>query len=106
MVYELRIYRAMPGRMQKLLARFNDHVLPIWAKYGITQVGFWRTHIGQSNNDLTYMLVWESLADRESKWMAFQKDPAWLKAWEDSEKDGPTVANISCELLTPTSFQH
>jgi hypothetical protein len=104
MIYELRIYKAMPGRMQKLLARFNDHTLPIWARHGIAQVGFWRTHIGESNNDLTYLLAWESLADRETRWTAFQSDPAWLKAREDSEKDGPIIANISSQFLTPTAF--
>ena len=50
------------------------------------------------------MLAWESLAERESKWTAFLKDPAWHKARDESERDGPIVANISNQILTPTSF--
>jgi hypothetical protein len=30
MIYELRIYRCMPGRLPALLARFQNHTLGIW----------------------------------------------------------------------------
>ena len=55
-------------------------------------------------SELTYMLAWESLADRETRWTAFQNDPAWHEARDDSERDGPIVASISNQILTPTSF--
>ncbi len=54
--------------------------------------------------DLTYLLEWDSLADREKKWNAFQSDPEWIAARADSEKDGQIVASISNQILTPTSF--
>ena len=50
------------------------------------------------------MLAWESLADREARWTAFQNDPAWHKARDDSERDGPIVASISNQILRPTAF--
>ena len=50
--------------------------------------------VGDGSQDLHYMLAWESLADREKKWNAFQADPAWHKARDESEKDGPIIANI------------
>jgi hypothetical protein len=104
MIHELRVYQPVPGQIAKLLARFRDHVLPIWERHGIHPVGFWTTAIGESSNRVTYILAWESLADRETKWTAFQNDPVWLKAREDSERDGPIVANISNQILTPTAF--
>jgi hypothetical protein len=104
MIYELRVYRTLPGRMPNLLARFNDHTLRIWAKYGIQQAGFWTTLVGESAYDLTYMLAWESLADREAKWAAFQVDAEWLAARAESEKDGPINANITNQFLVPTAF--
>ena len=61
MIYELRIYRALPGRMPALLNRFQSTTLRIWQKHGIRQAGFWTTAIGESNNELTYMLAWKSL---------------------------------------------
>ena len=58
MLYELRVYAAVPGRMPKLLARFKDHTIAIWQKHGIVPIGFWTTLIGpDSANDLTYILA-------------------------------------------------
>ena len=41
MIYELRIYTTLPGRLPNLLSRFENHTLRIWEKHGIKQVGFW-----------------------------------------------------------------
>ncbi len=104
MIYELRIYRTIPGRMPALLSRFANHTLKIWEKHGIRQAGFWTTVVGESANDLTYMLAWESMAERETKWTAFQNDPDWHKARAESEKDGLINANVSNAFLAPTAF--
>ena len=104
MIYELRVYRPLPGRMPNLLARFNDHTLRIWERLGIRQVGFWTTLVGESAFELTYMIAWQSLADRETKWTTFQSDPEWIRVRNESEKDGPINANISNQLLAPTAF--
>jgi hypothetical protein len=104
MLYELRVYQSVVGQMPKLLARFRDHTVPIWEKHGISPLGFWTTLIGDSSNELTYILRWESLADREAKWTTFLNDPAWRKARDDSERDGPIVASIRNQILAPTEF--
>jgi hypothetical protein len=104
MIYELRVYHPVPGQMPKLLARFRDQALPIWEKHGIRPIGFWTTLVGKSSNELTYILPWESLADRETRWTAFQNDSSWQKVRDDSERDGPIVASISNQILTPTAF--
>ncbi len=104
MLHELRIYRCVPGRMPALLKRFETVTLGIWARHGIRQAGFWTTAIGESNQDLTYLLAWESLAEREAKWTAFQADPEWIAKRAESEKDGPIVATLSSAILQPTAF--
>ncbi len=104
MIYELRVYRAVPGQMPKLTARFRDHTVGIWEKHGIRPLGFWTTLVGESNNELTYILQWDSLADRETRWTAFVNDAAWHRVREDTERDGPLVATIANQLLTPTDF--
>ncbi|HKD22453.1 MAG TPA: NIPSNAP family protein [Rhizomicrobium sp.] len=104
MIYELRIYRAVPGRLPDVIARFKDHILPLWDKHGIRQAGFWTTLVGASNQQLTYFLAWESLAEREKSWSAFLADPAWIAVVKETEKNGPIVENIASELLSPTSF--
>ncbi len=67
MIYELRIYHAVPGRLPALLVRFQNRTLPIWERHGIRQAGFWTTLVGESNQRLTYMLAWDSLAERENR---------------------------------------
>jgi hypothetical protein len=104
MIYEMRIYRCLPGRLPALLKRFETATLKIWEKHGIRQAGFFTTVIGESNQELTYFLAWESLAEREKKWGAFMTDPDWMKARAESEADGQIVANIVSQILTPTAF--
>jgi hypothetical protein len=104
MIYELRVYQAVPGQMAKLQARFRDHLPPIWKKHGIHAIGFWTTLVGESSNELTYILQWDSLADLETKWTAFLNDPAWHKVRDEGERDGPIVASINNQILAPTAF--
>ena len=61
MIYELRIYHCVPGRLPDLLKRFDTITLPLWEKHRIRQAGFWTVAIGPSNQDLYYLLQWESL---------------------------------------------
>ena len=104
MIYEMRIYHCVPGRLPALLKRFETVTLKVWEKHGIKQAGFFTTLIGESNQELTYFLAWESLAERETKWGAFMTDPDWMKARAESEADGQIVGNIVSQLLTPTAF--
>ena len=104
MIYELRVYKCVPGRLPALLNRFANTTLKLWDKHGIKQAGFWTTLVGDSNQELYYLLAWESLADRDKKWNAFQADPEWLAKRAETEKDGPIVANVANQLLTPTAF--
>jgi hypothetical protein len=104
MIYEIRVYRCMPGRLPALLKRFETTTLDLWKKHGIRQAGFWTTLVGESNNDLTYMLVWDSLAEREQKWNAFMSDPEWLAKRAESERDGQIILTLSNQLLAPTAF--
>ena len=78
MIYEMRVYKCLPGRLPAL--------------------------VGESNQELTYFLAWESLADREKKWNAFAADPEWHAKRAETEKDGQIVANVSVQMLTPTAF--
>jgi hypothetical protein len=104
MIYEMRVYRALPGRLPALLNRFQNTTLELWKTRGIRQVGFFTTLVGESNMELTYILSWESLAEREQKWNAFMADPEWIAKRAESEKDGPIVANITNTILQPTAF--
>jgi hypothetical protein len=104
MIYEFRAYTCAPGRLPALLARFQDITLGFWEKHGIRQAGFWTTTVGESNHVLNYLLRWESMAEREERWNAFQADPEWTAARAATETPIPIVASIRNEFWTPTAF--
>jgi hypothetical protein len=104
MLYEMRIYHCLPGRLPALLNRFETQTLALWNKHGIRQAGFFTTVIGDTNQQLIYFIAWQSLAEREQKWNAFIADPAWMKARAESEKDGQIVEKIVNQILAPTAF--
>ncbi len=104
MIYELRIYHCVPGQLPALLNRFDTITLKLWEKHGIKQAGFWTVGIGDSNQDLYYLLAWDSLADREKKWDAFASDPEWLEKKSATEADGQIVASVNNQILMPTKF--
>ena len=104
MLYELRIYHCVPGRLPDLLKRFDTITLGIWQRHGIQQAGFWTTEVGESNHNLIYLVAYESMADREKKWAAFSTDPEWIEKRGETEKNGPLVMTFSNQFLKPTSF--
>ena len=104
MIYELRIYHCMPGRLPALLKRFETVTLGIWARHGIRQAGFWTVEIGESNHDLYYMLAWDSMGEREKTWATFMADPEWQQKRAESEKDGPSLRSVTNMFLRPTAF--
>jgi hypothetical protein len=104
MIYELRIYRAQPGRMGALQARFRDHTCALFEKHGMTNVGYWTNAIGGRTDELWYILGYEDLAARQTSWAAFGSDPDWHTARAASEADGPLVHHVQNRILAPTDF--
>ncbi len=104
MIYELRVYHCVSGRLPALLKRFETVTLSIWERHGIRQAGFWTVLVGESSQDLFYLVQWESMAEREKKWSAFLADPEWIAKRAESERDGPIVASVSNSFLQPTAF--
>ena len=104
MLYEMRIYHAIPGRLPDLNKRFDTITLKVWDKFGIRQVGFWTVAVGPSSNALYYILEWKDMAEREQKWTAFETSPEWIAARAETEKNGPIVEHVENMFLTPTAY--
>ena len=103
MIYELRIYETVPGRLPALHKRFETITLKIWERHGIKQAGFWTADVGTSN-ELIYLLQWESMAEREQKWLTFQSDPEWIEKRAQTEANGQIVARVRNSFLRPTPY--
>lgn len=104
MLYEWREYRTVPGRMPALLARFREVTWRFFEKHGIEVIGYWESEIGGDTSSLYYLIRWRDLAHREEAWSRFAKDPEWLAAKAESEREGPIVAGITNMILRPTDF--
>ena len=105
MIYELREYTTVPGRMPALVTRFKDHTLGIFARLGMEVVFISVTELGaDSSNELVYVLKFDSYDDMATKWAAFRADPEWNEVRRASEADGPIVVAIGRRLLNPAAF--
>lgn len=103
MIYEWRIYEAVPGKMPNIVRRFGEITNALFKKHGVDVVGYWTTAVG-ANDQFVYMLRWESLEARTRIWAAFQADPEWQKARAETVKDGEIVSRVTNSLLTPTNY--
>ena len=104
MLYELRIYECLPGRLPNLHARFANHTMKLFEKHGIKNVGYWVTDVGESNHELTYMVSFENAGQRAEAWESFRNDPDWAKVVEDSHRDGLIVKNVRNQTHLPTPY--
>src|SRR5258707_15113703 len=107
MIYELREYTVIPGRMAELVKRFNDHTFQLFEKHGIDCVFCSLTDVGEnSNNELVYVAGFDSSADRDAKWATFVSAPEWGEERERTEKaaGGPSVASNRNRTLSPALF--
>jgi hypothetical protein len=107
MIYELREYTVVPGRMAELVKRFNTYTFRLFEKHGIDCVFCSLTDIGEnSNNELVYVVRFDSGVDRDEKWAKFISDREWDEARQLSEKaaGGPLVASIRNRILSSAPF--
>jgi hypothetical protein len=100
--FELRTYTTPPGKLDALHARFRNHTNALFAKHGITVVGYWEPT--EMPDTLIYMLVYKDRESRDVAWKAFQADPAWIKARADSEVDGPLTTKVGSVFLAATDY--
>jgi hypothetical protein len=89
-VFELRTYTATKGNLELLNARFRDHTLKLFERYGMTNIGYWTLSPDQKNADrmLVYLLAHKSVEAAQASFGAFRKDPDWLAARKASEEKG------------------
>jgi hypothetical protein len=104
-VYELRIYTAVEGRLDAVLARFRDHTVKIFENHGMENVGYWvASDPPKSQTTLYYILKHKSREAAKASWAAFRTDPEWIKAQKESEANGKIVEKTESIFLSPTDF--
>jgi hypothetical protein len=102
--YEFRTYTCMPGKLPVVLKRFESVTLGLFRKYGIRNGPLFTVAVGDDNLQVKYLIEWDSHEQRDKAWADFRADPAWIEALSVSEKDGPSVAKMTNELLVAAPF--
>jgi hypothetical protein len=105
-VFELRTYESPSDQDHKRkVEMMQSGEEQIFAKAGFTQVFYGDTLIGSRLPNLTYMLSYESVSEREKKWNAFRNAPEW-KALSSQPRYAfeNIVSSITNVILTPTSY--
>jgi len=103
---EMRTYYANPGKLEDIHKRFRDHTMRIFAKHGMTVIGFWGPVYKKdgSENRLTYLLAFKDRAERDAKWKEFATDPEWQKVSKESEANGKLLEKIDSVFLYDTDY--
>ena len=104
-LFELRTYEShSQQKARKKIEMFNEGgEIEIFREVGLTPVFFGETLVGQDLPNLTYMLVFEDLQERNERWEAFFSSPAWKELSQASEYAN-TVSNITDIILEPTPY--
>ncbi|MEE2638268.1 MAG: NIPSNAP family protein [Acidobacteriota bacterium] len=106
-VFELRIYKTVPGKRAELAQRFGDHTAAMFEKAGMDNVGYWNAATGDDVEDtFVYMLGYPSLEARDQMWETLGEDPDFQRiiiAAERSE-ERKLVASIDARMIVPTDY--
>lgn len=97
-VYELRVYRAYPGRVPEWLALFRE-VMPVRERYS-SPVGIWSCEIGPLNT-VVHLWGYRDAAHRTEVRQAALADPAWQAFLPRASE---LLQRMETKLLVPTAF--
>ena len=103
MIYEYRLYTAAPGKMDALHKRFSTRTIKLFQKHGIKVVGFWVPE-GKEDEELAYILGFDSVDRMKQIWADFVADPEWKAVKTETEKNGPLVAKVESTVFYPTAY--
>lgn len=104
-IFELRTYESHSMKAgKKKIEMFNEGgEIAIFKNTGLQPVFFGETIVGPQMPNLTYMLAFSDMQEREQAWKTFIGHPDWKKLSSDKQYAN-TVSNITDFFLRPTPF--
>lgn len=104
-IFEMRIYESHSRKFgKKKVEMFNEGgEIAIFRKTGLYPLFFGETLVGPKMPNLTYMLAFESMEQRDKHWALFSNDPDWQALRAKEEYKG-TVSNITDFILQPKGY--
>lgn len=104
-IFEIRTYESHSEKYaKKKIEMFNQGgEIEIFLETGLTPVFFGETLVGPRMPNLTYMVVFDDMADHDASWANFVASDKW-KALSGEEQYKDTVSNIHNRILRPTGY--
>lgn len=103
-MYEMRRYEAFGHNKAALYDRFANHTTQLFERHGFNQIAYFDTVIGDGP-ELTYLLAWDSLDERQRCWETFNADPEWAAVRRATTAEhGLLVAKTHSSVLKPLPF--
>jgi hypothetical protein len=105
-LFELRTYESSTDQDHKAkVAQVNEGEIPIFIKAGFWPVFFGDTLIGGRMPNLTYMIGFTNLAERDKNWDAFRSAPETKTLFAKPQYTfEDLVSNVDNTVLTPTAY--
>jgi len=105
-IYEVRLYQSPTERQARFVReRFESGEVVVFQRSGFDPVVYGRALAGPSMPNLTYLIPFENMAQRDDAWGKFGKDPAWGPLLQEStRKGGDVIRQISNMILTPKGY--
>src|ERR1700690_1543770 len=94
--YELRVYTAQPGKRDALAERFASRTAAIFARHGITNVGYWIPQESDpelgitKENTFIYIRGYPSKEERDKRLKARGADPEFAEVGSKAEGNPAT----------------
>ena len=106
-VFELRVYKTMPGKRETLANRFRDHTSAMFERAGMKNVGYFNAITGDDTDDtFVYLLAYPSREARDDMWREHgtKEDFQELIVQVERDDNRKLVDTIDARLLVPTSY--
>jgi len=105
-MFELRTYTTPEGKLAELDARFGGGETDLFAKAGMTGIGYFHPLDADkgAGHTLVYILAHKDRDAAKASWKAFSQDPEWVKMKATTEANGRLTSKIQSVFLTPTEF--
>ena len=102
MLYDVRTYTCLPGKIKKHLAMYAENGFDIQRGHLGDPLVYLQTETGDVNS-YTHIWVYQDAADRTRRRNALQADPAWVNYMAMRCEAGYLISQTN-RLMTPVSF--
>jgi hypothetical protein len=104
LVFELRVYHSVPGKLPALESRFRDIYSKLLAKHNLRVVGYWVPEGSADwDNTFVYLVAHTSREEAKKNWDAMLADPEVRDAIKSEQAD-KLVEKIDRTYMRLTDF--